>query len=349
MLCKTIDQLTRHETTDKLPIEQACDIAGTVTVSESDKYTVTTTAWDDGLTTEIAAKVVDTEYRREREGWESRANGLARRISDLEVELVRLDEKKKQVREDIKDLTEAYRHHLQEEPTHPGTPEDADAVMDAICKTPVVEEKQDSRGEGEGEESSMPPWDEATWTTFPSTDLPSLADIKGLGKKHEKLIEACPTLGHLETMRAKPGAFTNVEGIGKTISERICEYCADIMMRVNESGDLDLGDQPAAEEEEGAAVAVEPGDYLTDPEMSMEDVADALLDAEGEAINYERKVTSVSDYFQHGSMCYLQGKSLSDCPENFRSNPEVRADWLRGYLKSQAVSEQHSTEDQPGK
>lgn len=192
------------------------------------------------------------------------------------------------------------------------------------------------------------PVNDDAWRSMPTANLTALSSIKGLGKgKRTALTEAFPTLGELESARARAADqrthFSKQlpKGIGNDMADAIENA---LLAAMNSTANVPMGEvptEPASEEatSDGEAANEETASDET-PAWKKEVEADdrqILKRAEeldtGEPGCLDQKLDG-KGWWQSGYDAWKEGYKQTDC--TIVPGPE-RDDWLRGWLAADVV------------
>lgn len=242
--------------------------------------------------------------------------------------------------------------------TAPASPTQDDAATNAPAPAVV---------EGDSE---SPAADENAWRRVPISEL-HLENIKGLGaKKIEQITDRCPTIGHLEDVRAGFDGLKALDGIGQAKADAIEDAILAWLSKNRDRAVLAAAGANAVEEvatEETAAIEPTEADEevaddrfaetLTPDELDAQDNIDAQRHADAAEISARSQqiffrtgdLSSVSPddclsqqledsrFWESGYEAYNAGNDLIDCP--YVPGGE-RDDWLRGWMSAKLTNEE---------
>lgn len=198
---------------------------------------------------------------------------LETRVSAAAVQVVRLSEALKQAKASLKSLSEQL-SDLQEEDCDPA----AEIVADS---------------------------DADDWRQISTLDL-FVHPIKGIGdKKIQAIVELCPTLGDLETLRTKVGSEADSfhkllpKGIGVDAAQDIEDRLLDVSWKAQDDGGASHESQVLARMQE-----------LT--------------------VDYDSSIDASHEAYQAGRYAADEGESVTIC--TWTETSENQDPWIRGWL-----------------
>jgi len=226
----------------------------------------------------------------------------------------------------------------------PGARAIIQSIADQVSDDPAGQQPEPSAAPASEPTGGAPAMDYQEWAQL-STELITGAGIAGLGKKkQEQLLDAFPTLGHLEDARTEASsehvhfAKKLPKGFGEMVADAIESLMSDLLMKPQSETDLPATAKPAAEQpavsESNGQVqpqsSVEspiepPADSEQDGEPNDPDDTDDIYASEDEDED-EDDIDGAVLGFDDGED-YDDVEGFDDSPEPAEAEPDPEADW----------------------